>query len=283
MAERSTHGPFSSRMNSKYVDIALFKESLRNPELQGAKVKYDISISNSEGFLIKEYFEWLNQSRGIRYNEEIIITTFAHAANGGIRINKNAETTVKGIYAAGEVTGGMHGADRIGGLSTANALVFGKMAGHNAALYAKNKRSHINESIIKHEIFSYIKSIKIPKFEPNLVLRKIKELMWENGNVVRNAKQLNYAIKQVKELEKDFDREIDSFNEINFINIIKAKNYIDLSLILLTTMLLREESRGSHYREDYPNQRDEFNKFIIVSQNENGVVKYNMKSLNNKI
>ncbi len=283
MAERSTHGPFSSRMNSKYVDIALFKESLRNPELQGAKVKYDISISNSEGFLIKEYFEWLNQSRGIRYNEEIIITTFAHAANGGIRINKNAETTVKGIYAAGEVTGGMHGADRIGGLSTANALVFGKMAGQNAALFAKNKRSHINESIIKHEIFSYIKSIKIPKFEPNLVLRKIKELMWENGNVVRNAKQLNYAIKQVKELEKDFDREIDSFNEINFINIIKAKNYIDLSLILLTTMLLREESRGSHYREDYPNQRDEFNKFIIVSQNENGVVKYNMESLNNKI
>ncbi len=48
--ERSTHGPFSSRLNSKYVDIALFKESISNKEYQGARVKYDVSISSSEGF-----------------------------------------------------------------------------------------------------------------------------------------------------------------------------------------------------------------------------------------
>jgi len=279
--ERSTHGPFSSRLKSKYLDIALFKESLRNSELQGAKVKYDISISNSEGFLIKEYFNWLEQTRGIKYNEEIVITTFAHASNGGIRINKRAETGVKGIYAAGEVTGGMHGADRIGGLSTANALVFGKIAGQNAALFAKNQRNYNKENIIKPKISLYIDSIRIPKLNPNLIIEEVKELMWKSGNVVRNDEQLNYAIKKIKELSTNFQEGIEYFKEIDLYNIIKAKNYVDLSLILLTTMLLREESRGSHFREDYPFQMNKFNKFIVVSKNKKGVIEYHMEAPNN--
>jgi len=262
--ERSTHGPFSSRLNSKYVDIALFKESISNKEYQGARVKYDVSISSSEDFLTREYFDWLKETRGIKYDEEVIITTFAHASNGGIRINKDAETSVKGIYAAGEVTGGMHGADRIGGLSTANALVFGKIAGQNAALFAKNQTNCNNENIIELEINSYIRGIRIPRLPPNLVIETIRELMWKNGNVVRNNEQLNQALQKVRELSKDSNEKNNSNREINFYDIIKAKNYIKLSSILFTTMLLREESRGSHYREDYPFQRNTFDKFIVV-------------------
>ncbi len=272
--ERSTHGPFSSRLNSKYVDIALFKESISNKEYQGARVKYDVSISSSEGFLTREYFDWLKETRGIKYDEEVIITTFAHASNGGIRINKDAETSVKGIYAAGEVTGGMHGADRIGGLSTANALVFGKIAGQNAALFAKNQTNCNNENIIELEINSYIRGIRIPRLPPNLVIETIRELMWKNGNVVRNNEQLNQALQKVRELSKDSNEKNNSNREINFYDIIKAKNYIKLSSILFTTMLLREESRGSHYREDYPFQRNTFDKFIVVSEDRNGIIKY---------
>lgn len=280
MVERSTHGPFSSRMSSKYVDIAIYKESLRDKFNHGAKVKYDMSISNDKGFMIKEYFNWLEKTRGIKCDEEIIITTFAHASNGGIRINKDAETNVKGIYAAGEVTGGMHGADRIGGLSTANALVFGKIAGQNAALFAKNQRNCNNENIIKLEINSYIKSIRIPRLPPNLVIEKIRELMWKNGNVVRNDRNLKYAINEIEKLSifTKYEIEFDNLQKTNLNNIIKAQNYIKLSLLLLNTMLLRKESRGSHYREDYPNQRDEFNKFIIVSQNENADIEYKTES-----
>lgn len=272
--ERSTHGPFSSRLNSKYVDIALFKESISNKEYQGARVKYDVSISSSEDFLTREYFDWLKETRGIKYDEEVIITTFAHASNGGIRINKDAETSVKGIYAAGEVTGGMHGADRIGGLSTANALVFGKIAGQNAALFAKNQTNCNNENIIELEINSYIRGIRIPRLPPNLVIETIRELMWKNGNVVRNNEQLNQALQKVRELSKDSNEKNNSNREINFYDIIKAKNYIKLSSILFTTMLLREESRGSHYREDYPFQRNTFDKFIVVSEDRNGIIKY---------
>ncbi|MFY9357453.1 MAG: FAD-binding protein, partial [Defluviitoga tunisiensis] len=199
----------------------------------------------------------------------------------GIRINKRAETGVKGIYAAGEVTGGMHGADRIGGLSTANALVFGKIAGQNAALFAKNQRNYNKENIIKPKISLYIDSIRIPKLNPNLIIEEVKELMWKSGNVVRNDEQLNYAIKKIKELSTNFQEGIEYFKEIDLYNIIKAKNYVDLSLILLTTMLLREESRGSHFREDYPFQMNKFNKFIVVSKNKKGVIEYHMEAPNN--
>lgn len=61
------------------------------------------------------------------------VAMYAHAANGGIKIDKTAYTGVEGLYACGEATGGMHGADRIGGLSSANGIVFGRIAGASAA------------------------------------------------------------------------------------------------------------------------------------------------------
>lgn len=79
----------------------------------------------------------MRQSLNIEPTDELRIAMYAHAANGGIRIDRNAWTGVKGLYACGELTGGMHGADRIGGLSSANGLVFGRIAGKAAALHAK--------------------------------------------------------------------------------------------------------------------------------------------------
>ena len=66
------------------------------------------------------------------------VAMYAHAANGGIKIDKTAFTGVEGLYACGEATGGMHGADRIGGLSSANGIVFGRIAGASAAQAAQN-------------------------------------------------------------------------------------------------------------------------------------------------
>jgi len=142
------------------------------------------------------------------------------------------------------------------------------------ALFAKNQTNCNNENIIELEINSYIRGIRIPRLPPNLVIETIRELMWKNGNVVRNNEQLNQALQKVRELSKDSNEKNNSNREINFYDIIKAKNYIKLSSILFTTMLLREESRGSHYREDYPFQRNTFDKFIVVSEDRNGIIKY---------
>lgn len=280
LIERSTHGPFTSRLKSKYVDIAIFKECLSNKDFQGVKLKYDIDVSTLDGLLIKEYFNWLEKKQGIIYNNEIIIAPFAHASNGGIKINRKAETNIPGIYAAGEATGGMHGADRIGGLSTANALVFGTIAGNSASLYAKKYRNNVGKAFVKHKLSSFINNMKVANIDPNSIMIKVKDLMWDNGNVIRNEEKLEYSIKEIKKMKKYFDYKSNPLYIPNIAKHIQAYNYIKLSLILLNVMLLRRESRGPHYREDYPYQISDFEKYIVVSQSQDGMIKYTFKSIN---
>ena len=85
---------------------------------------------------VRVYNRWLEQEAGVSPLAPLRIALYAHASNGGIRIGADASTGGAGLYAAGECTGGMHGAYRLGGLSTANCLVFGMRAGEHAARWA---------------------------------------------------------------------------------------------------------------------------------------------------
>ena len=109
------------------MDFALFRAFLEDE--RGVEVTYSDALRRDPPEFVTTYFDWLRQAKGLTVDDPIHIGVFAHAANGGIRIDPNAFTGVPGLFACGEVTGGMHGADRIGGLSTANGLVFGGRAG----------------------------------------------------------------------------------------------------------------------------------------------------------
>lgn len=128
---RSSHGPFTCRLDDERVDRAI---DAAGPS--GMPVRFRFPSNNIPEF-VQTFSTWMQQSLNIAPTDELRIAIYAHAANGGIRIDRNAWTGVKGLYACGELTGGMHGADRIGGLSSANGLVFGRIAGKAAARHAK--------------------------------------------------------------------------------------------------------------------------------------------------
>lgn len=128
---RSSHGPFTCRLDDERVDRAI---DAAGPS--GMPVRFRFPSNNIPEF-VQTFSTWMQQSLNIAPTDEPRIAMYAHAANGGIRIDRNAWTGVKGLYACGELTGGMHGADRIGGLSSANGLVFGRIAGKAAARHAK--------------------------------------------------------------------------------------------------------------------------------------------------
>ena len=109
----------------------------------GMPVRFLFPSNNIPEF-VQTFSTWMQQSLNIAPTDELRIAMYTHAANGGIRIDRNAWTGVKGLYACGELTGGMHGADRIGGLSSANGLVFGRIAGKAAARHAKQVSSPIS-------------------------------------------------------------------------------------------------------------------------------------------
>lgn len=128
---RSSHGPFTCRLDDERVDRAI---DAAGPSGMPVRLRFP---SNNILEFVQAFSTWMQQSLNIAPTDELRIAMYAHAANGGIRIDRNAWTGVKGLYACGELTGGMHGADRIGGLSSANGLVFGRIAGKAAARHAK--------------------------------------------------------------------------------------------------------------------------------------------------
>ena len=129
---RSGHGPFTTERISREVDFAMARAGQA-----GLRVRYNPLTPNADlPEFVRVYFSWLKDHADISLTDEMRIIPYAHAANGGIAIDAHGFTGVDGLYACGEATGGMHGADRIGGLASANALVFGKRAGRAAAEHA---------------------------------------------------------------------------------------------------------------------------------------------------
>lgn len=130
---RAAHGPFTTRLPDRVLDEALFSHWKASG--QPVSVLYPSDIDAEPDTLLRAYFEWFRRKFPEGIPSKIGIVHYAHACNGGIAIDPQASAGVDGLFACGEVTGGIHGADRIGGLSTGGALVFGAIAGHAAAEY----------------------------------------------------------------------------------------------------------------------------------------------------
>ncbi len=250
--KRSTYGPFTSRLDSKDIDYVIFKEFMKNKN--GVTVRYKDSLKNNMPEFIEVYFKWLKENKHLTPDDEINIGIFFHAANGGISINKKAETKVDGLFAAGECTGGMHGADRIGGLSTANGLVFGRIAGESASRYASSKGLSEKEEV---EFEAY----EIERAE-ELIL-EVQEIMFKNAMIEKSEVGVKNSLLKLEEISKEFvyKKEV---NMENLRNSYRLENNILLCKAILKAIDLRKESRGSHYRYDYPKINKNMDKMIMV-------------------
>lgn len=127
---RSEHGPFSCERVGAPLDFAM--EACGD---EGMEIACDVGDGSPE--FVRTFSGWLERECGVSASAPVRIAPYAHASNGGIAIDEHGSCGVPGLFAAGECTGGMHGADRIGGLASANALVFGRRAGVAAAKFAR--------------------------------------------------------------------------------------------------------------------------------------------------
>lgn len=253
---RSGHGPFTCRLGCEKVDIRLYQEFIKNES--GVLLRYSRELKDNQPEFVKIYFDWLKEEKGINLDDPVHIGIFAHASNGGIYIDTKAETGVKGLFACGEATGGMHGADRLGGLSTANALVYGKIAGISAAEYGSLINPEIPE---ENPVLSCIP-------QADALLEKIRSINYHSAMIVRHKAQLNWALEQIAEIKNEAENSRQALEH----NMAAGRQYqrmrrleaaIVLSEAMLSAMLLRAESRGSHYREDYTTKNNELAKPVI--------------------
>jgi fumarate reductase (CoM/CoB) subunit A len=179
---------------------------------------------------------------------------------GGVRVNENCETTLPRLYAAGEVASGMDGAERIdGGPAITWCLTMGYIAGKAAA--AKTKELNWLEVDRKQvgaeqeKISSLMERREgIKGFE---IKYKIKDLMWEHCALVRDRRGLEEALKKIREMKANdlpnacVPSSSRIFNK-GLVEALEATNMLHLSEMIVKAALMREESRGAHFRIDFP-------------------------------
>lgn len=239
---RSGYGPFTSRLPSSLIDQKIHREFLNTG--RGVSFSYADAINENTPEFVQVYFDWLQTAKEISPADSIQVALFSHAANGGIQIDANAQTGIPGLFACGEATGGMHGADRIGGLSTANCLVFGQRSGISAASYVSD--GDRNEQSMKE--YDYCPFI----FEaPEAIRQFLKDAMYQNAFALRNGDGLAHTINEINTRLAAGSRQSQA-RASDILRSNAAEGSMGISLCILKAALLRRESRGSHFREDFP-------------------------------
>jgi fumarate reductase (CoM/CoB) subunit A len=203
-------------------------------------------------------------------NEAMEVAPTAHHFMGGARIKPDCETTVENLYAAGEVAGGVHGANRLGGNALAETQVFGKRAGESAAKNALSTELEFNETHVDREEEKIQNIFKDGDIYPHEIKTELMETMWENVAIIRNETVLKSALKKIDELKmKSMNMKVDNelgFNK-NLIDALEIENMITLASLVTQSALLRRESRGAHYREDYPKKDERWDRSIVLNKN----------------
>lgn len=201
--------------------------------------------------------------------EPMEVAPTAHHFMGGIRINENGETTVGNLFAAGEVTGGVHGANRLGGNALADTQVFGKLAGISAAKNALECEIKSNNDFAETEKERISNFIKNGDIYPIEIKKELQEVMWKNVAIIRNEESLKAAIERITELkEMSKNMRVSSIMSYNndLLDALEITKMLDVAELVTRSALLREESRGAHYREDFPETKDEWKKSIVFNK-----------------
>jgi succinate dehydrogenase / fumarate reductase flavoprotein subunit len=202
--------------------------------------------------------------------EPMEIGPTTHYVMGGIRVDADTQmSTVKGLFAAGECAAGLHGANRLGGNSLSDLLVFGKRAGENAAKFAKeNPNISIDEqTVTEASKWALVPLERETGENPYQLQQDLQEMMQSLVGIVRTESELAEAKERLKELRKRAaNLAVPGNRDFNpgWHTALDIHNMLTVSEAVATCALERKESRGAHFREDYPNKDPESAKFNLV-------------------
>lgn len=236
---------------------ALFNEIHR----KGKEVWLDLRVISEDAWCADPFSASTLEILGKRYgalHRLVRVAPAAHHIMGGVRIDTQGATSVPGLFAAGEVTGGLHGANRLGGNALTETLVFGSRAGEAAAAWAKDSVGDKNKILLKE-----LDALG-PESQPNearlnltQLRKRLRKILWEEGGIRRNKQGLTRALDEVKAIQNEALGLSLGENPLLVQRILELRSGARTATIILQGALRREESRGAHFREDFPDQNDE--------------------------
>ncbi|HJX12960.1 MAG TPA: FAD-binding protein [Dehalococcoidales bacterium] len=187
----------------------------------------------------------------------------SHFCMGGIRVNEKTETTLPGLYAAGEVMGGVHGAMRLPGVSLTHMIVFGFEAGKQVVSYARGRQRPARPPADgmereKRRLYGFLAPKKDP-LSAGRLKKRLQQIMQDKVFIFRDGPSLKKAIEEIREIKKELPRvSVPNFKRFNLEwgQAIELSEMLTAAEIIAESALFREESRGAHYRRDFPGRDD---------------------------
>jgi hypothetical protein len=254
VAERSAYAPFSVDFDCVKFDLRIMQYLLENPEEQGVYLHYSSKLYQDQTEFYRVYLDWLKADAGIDLlTDRVSIAPFAHSCNGGIEIDTNAESAVQGLFAVGEVSSCIEGANRLGGNSVGGSLVFAKraMAKIEQDLTACQDATIDEQEVENAKNFAEQALNRLHNknadttLSASQVLSDIRQAMTKFANVYRTEENLCKLQEKLARLERAFDPISSAdFQGIEIFYGLKTAQAV------VNAMLVRKESRGAHYRAD---------------------------------
>ncbi|MBV9303009.1 MAG: fumarate reductase/succinate dehydrogenase flavoprotein subunit [Acidobacteriaceae bacterium] len=201
--------------------------------------------------------------------EPMEIGPTTHYMMGGVRVDADSQMSdVPGLFAAGECGAGLHGANRLGGNSLSDLLVFGKRAGEYAARFAKNNgAASVDPQQIDAAAQRALEPFNRTGESPFQVQQDLQELMQNLAGIVRREEEMQHALIELRRLEERANRVAVAGNrEYNggWHTALDLRNLITVSEIITRAGIERKESRGAHFREDFPSKNDAVGRCNII-------------------
>lgn len=229
----------------------IMKEILDDPEQRG-------TVDMDFGGLMPDTAKALSMLLPAQFSKgktlfPVVPTT--HFCMGGILVEPQGETAVPGLFAAGEVTAGSHGANRLGGNALAEVIAMGALVGRIAADRAMTLETVSGfHKAVTHEKTELDALFRDQGVLPKDLIRELKETMWFNAGIVRDRQSLDRAMKTVMD-QKGVQAGVSTPKDL--IRYLEFRNMRLVAELICRSARERTESRGAHFRKDYPGENDQ--------------------------
>ncbi|MEP7172752.1 MAG: FAD-binding protein [Aestuariivirga sp.] len=276
--EKQRHFPFSSSDISRYVEIAIQKaiNDGRGTDEGGVYLDFigcdidRILADKSRSFtrMWPMTYDWYKERGTDLYKDKVQVTCSAHAINGGLRIDSDAQSNLKGLFAAGEVAAGPHGADRLGGNMSVTCQVFGGRAGRGAAARARSAEHPEIPGLAEEQARFMARLTNKGDKDLGLLRKELQAGANRHLLILRNEAGLKRFRTLCGEISKSLTTEARIETAEDLVHAVELANLVEVGDMMALAALNRAESRGSHYREDCPERQPGLNRNIILTKAE---------------
>lgn len=209
-------------------------------------------------------------------SEPIEVSPTAHFQMGGVLIDRDCRTSVPGLLVAGEDAGGTHGANRLGGNGVAESTVFGARSGDTAADLANRPRRTPDDAQVQASLARAVRPLHAVGSSADVLTRELKDVMWTGCGLVRSRAGLTSAGAALDDLtERAATASAGGGPEwnIGWQQALDVVNQLEVARTMVASALVREESRGAHFREDFPAACDEqWLRYVVSCRTPDGAI-----------